>query len=120
MIEPAATTALPSRWRDRVADDDREDFAAIAPRGIDIRFLLATIRRRAIWIAAVLALALAAGFVLTMLQAPRYTALASVQINSQSDRVLDENDNLQEQANAFDDRFLKTQVDVLKSRGLAV
>ncbi|MCA1661541.1 MAG: polysaccharide biosynthesis tyrosine autokinase [Novosphingobium sp.] len=109
----------PSRWR---APGPDEAFVAdpTAARGIDVRFIVAAVRRRAVWIAAIIALALAAGLLITMLQAPRYTAQASVQINSQSDRVLGQGEDLQEQSNAFDDRFLKTQVDVLKSRGLAV
>lgn len=118
----ATTVIAPNspRWRAPVAEEALESYPTAPAPGIDIRFLLATIRRRANWIVAIMALALAAGFLVTMLQAPRYTAQASVQINAQSDRVLGQGEDLQEELNTYDDRFLKTQVDVLKSRGLAV
>ena len=115
VIAPSAT-----RWREPADEDEGAPYPATGPRAMDVRFLFATIRRRANWIAGVLALALAAGLLITMLQSPRYTAQASIQINNQSDRVLSQGEDLQEEVSGYDDRFLKTQVDVLKSRGLAV
>ena len=89
--------------------------------GLDLRFVLATARRRQWWIVAILAVALAAGVLVTMFQTPRYTAQASVQINDQSDRVISDAEQVGQTVNNYDtDRFLKTQIDVVKSRGLAV
>ena len=118
MASPALAPVTP-RWRVAGLEDEPSAFSA-NDRGVDLRFVLAAVRRRAAWIAAILAFALASGFLVTMLQAPRYTAQASVQINDQSDRVLGQGEDLQKEAGAYDERFLKTQVDVLKSRGLAV
>jgi uncharacterized protein involved in exopolysaccharide biosynthesis len=61
---------------------------------------------------------------ITLLQTPRYTSTATLQINNTGSRVLsnrdEENSGDDTGGGAFDtDRFLKTQVDILKSRGLA-
>ena len=90
-------------------------------RGLDFRFVLATARRRLWWIVGLVTLTLAAGVLITMFQTPRYTAQTSVQINDQSDRVISDAEQVGQTINAYDtDRFLKTQIDVVKSRGLAV
>ena len=118
-----ATTALAPaspRWQ-APPPEDESDFADEPRRGFDLRVTLAAARRRLWWIVAILILSAAVGVIATLLQAPRYTAQASVQINDQSERVLREGEDLNEvNNNAYDDRFLKTQIDVLKSRGLAV
>lgn len=69
-------------------------------------------------VAAVLGGALAVGAVATLLETPRYTATAVIQINDQSPRVLSA---AEEPASpgADSDRFLQTQLDLLNSRALA-
>lgn len=86
-----------------------------------MRHVLAVLRRN-LW----LLLGIVAGFagaalVLTMLATPRYTAATSVQINDQSDQVLGEELDTQVQASSgWDtDRFLNTQLGVVRSRALA-
>lgn len=61
---------------------------------------------------------LAAG--LTLLITPRYTSTASVQIDQQTERVLGTEDQEPAQAYQDADRFLQTNVEVLKSRATAV
>jgi capsular exopolysaccharide synthesis family protein len=118
-----ATALAPAapRWSPPPPGDGPEPFADEPRRGFDVRATIAAVRRRAWWIAAILALSIIAGVIATLLQTPLYTAQASVQINDQSERVLREGEDLGEvNNNAYDERFLKTQIDVLKSRGLAV
>ena len=118
-----ATTALDSqapRWVSHPSDTDADAYAYEPSRGLDVRFILASVRRRLGWIVAILALSLVAGVLYTMFQAPLYTAQTSVQINNQSDQVLRQGEDLNQGASIYDERFLKTQIDILKSRGLAV
>lgn len=76
-------------------------------------------RSRWIMLAVVLA-ALVLGAVATLLTTPLYTATASLQIDQQTERVLGTED--EQPAAAFQDaeRFLQTNIEVLKSRATAV
>ena len=117
-----ATTALDpqsARWESSPSERDPDAYVDEPSRGLDVRFILANIRRKLGLIAAILALSLVAGVLYTMAQPSLYTAQTSVQINDQSERVLRQGEDL-ESTNSYDERFLKTQIDVLKSRGLAV
>ena len=117
-----ATTALDPqspRWVTHPSETDLDAYSYEPSRGLDVRFILANIRRRLGWIAAILALSLVAGVLYTMFQPPLYTAQTSVQINNQSERVLRQGEDLDNGASLYDERFLKTQIDILKSRGLA-
>lgn len=97
--------------------------AQFGPRApvIDLRFIAAVVRANLLLIAAIIATCLAIALVTTLLETKRYTATASVQINDQSQRVLGNEIEADQVANnGWDtDRFLQTQVDVLKSRALA-
>ena len=118
-----ATTALDPqspRWVTHALDSDVDAYAYGPSRGLDLRYILANVRRRLVWIIAIVALALLAGVLYTMFQVPLYTARTSVQINAQSEPVLRQGEDLNQSSNAYDERFLKTQTDILKSRGLAV
>ena len=89
--------------------------------GFDFRYLMAAVRSNLLLITAVIAAALAFAVIATMLDTPRYTAKTKIQINDASQRVLSEQDDAQDAYGGYDtDRFLKTQVDVLQSRGLAI
>lgn len=85
-----------------------------------VRNVLSLIRRNRWLIAAIIGLALAAAIAITMLDTPRYTASASVQINDQSEQVLGEDLDAQSEVNKATDveRFLNTQIEILRSRGL--
>ena len=117
-----ATTALDPqsmRWESTLTERDPDAYVEQPSRGLDLRFILSNIRRKLGLIAAILALSLVAGLLYTMSQPSLFTAQTSIQINDQSERVLRQGEDL-ESTNNYDERFLKTQIDVLKSRGLAV
>lgn len=87
----------------------------------DLREIISIIRANLILISAIVAAALALAVVVTMLQTPRYTAQTTLQINDQSAQILGkQDDTLQDPVVAASDteRFLQTQVDILKSRAL--
>lgn len=90
---------------------------------IDVRKILLVIRANLWLISLIVAGSLMLALVFTMLKTPRYTAVATVQINNQSAQVLgdDQQDASQaEAASAQDtDRFLKTQIAILNSRAIA-
>jgi capsular exopolysaccharide synthesis family protein len=93
---------------------------SVATLRFDLTALLATLNRNRGLIAAVLATALLAGLVLTLLVTPRYVAAASIQIDQEADRVF-ESAEVQPVANDGDaERFIQTQTDVLRSRSLAI
>lgn len=92
------------------------------PVSANLRYALAALRRN-MWLAiAIVGAALALAVIATMLDAPRYTAATSIQINDQSDEVLGEElDGQTADSSSWDiDRFLNTQLDILRSRALAV
>ncbi len=85
------------------------------------RHILTLVRRNLLLIATIVAAAIGVAVVMTMLQTPMYTATTSVQINNQSEQVLgDQLGDQQNQDASWDtDRFLNTQLEILRSRGLA-
>ena len=90
---------------------------------LDFRYIASAVRANLWLIGLIVAAALAIALVATMLQTKRYTATSSIQISNSSGRVLGSKED-QPGDNGdvtYDvDRFLKTQVDILKSRGLAL
>ena len=92
--------------------------------GFNFRYIYATVRANQMLVIAIFAICLIVAIVLTLLQTPRYTAKTTIQINSTSGRILskdkeqDQSDEISSQSDT--DRFLKTQVDILRSRGLAL
>ncbi len=91
------------------------------PISANIRRALEALRRN-MWLAlAIVAAALAIALISTMLDTPRYTAITSVQINDQADEVLGSEfeGNVSPPSDWDVDRFLNTQLDILRSRGLA-
>ena len=114
--------ATPANGQTAAFDDPlAEDTYLARPRGgLDLRYVLAAIRANALLIGAIIAVCLVIALIVTMLDTPRYTAQATVQINSQADEVLASTQESEQAAlNAWDqDRFLQTQLDILQSRGL--
>ena len=87
-----------------------------------IRELVAIVRANLVFIGVIVAAMLALAVIVTMLQTPRYTAVTTLQINDQSAQILGKQDDPTQDpiVNSTDtDRFLRTQVDILKSRALA-
>jgi polysaccharide biosynthesis transport protein len=72
-------------------------------------------------IGAIVAAAVVAAVVLTMLQTPRYTAMTTVEINQEAQKVLGEElQSDQDSDSSWDiDLFLNTQLEILRSRALA-
>ncbi|MEQ1542626.1 MAG: polysaccharide biosynthesis tyrosine autokinase [Novosphingobium sp.] len=105
--------------------DPADDHGLFGPArtSFDIRYIVAAIRSNVWLIAAIIAAALAIALVATLLQTPRYTAASTIQINDQTGRVMgaqEDNGDVNESNNWDTDRFLKTQTEILKSRGLAL
>ncbi len=92
-----------------------------ARAAFDFRYIAAAIRSNLLLIAAIISASVAIAVIATMLDTPRFTAKATVQINDSVNRVLKNDDQAESEIGAsYDtDRNLKTQIDILKSRGLA-
>jgi capsular exopolysaccharide synthesis family protein len=92
------------------------------PISANLRHAFAAVRRY-FWMAvAIIGAAVVLALISTLLDTPRYTAETSVQINDQSDEVLGsdfEAGNVAPPSDWDIDRFLNTQLDILRSRGLA-
>ncbi len=101
---------------------DEELFGESKKTGFDIRYVIAAIRANLLVIAVIIAASLALALTITMLDTKRYIASASVQINDQSKNVLGDVEDASNQVNNTWDteRFLQTQVEILKSRTLAI
>ncbi|MFM5918594.1 MAG: GumC family protein [Novosphingobium sp.] len=102
---------------------DEFDSRALAPKGFDFRQVLSSVRSNLWLILLIVAAALGLALVATLLQTKRYTAFSSIQISNSTGRVLGSKEEDPSETGDFNydvDRFLKTQVDVLQSRGLAL
>ena len=102
--------------------DELEQVAA-APKAFDLRHITSAVQSNLWLIVLIIAAALGVALVATLLQTKRYTASSSIQISNSSARVLGSKEDQPgdtEDAGYDTDRFLKTQVDVLQSRGLAL
>lgn len=86
---------------------------------IDFKALYTIVRRNLTLFIGIIVLVLAIGLTVTLLTTPTYVASASVQIDQQSDQILENQDVEPAIAYQDADRFLKTQTDVLHSRYLA-
>lgn len=103
---------------DRYAAYSRASESAISS---NIRASLAALRRFWPMALAIIAAVVLLALVATLLDTPRYTATSSVQINDQSDEVLGSKfeGNIAPPSDWDTERFLNTQLDVLRSRALA-
>lgn len=89
----------------------------------DFRYIAASIRANLWLIAAIVAMTLAIALIATMLQTKRYESAVSIQINDTSGKVLGSKEDQTDETMpaAWDvDRFLKTQTDIITSRGMAL
>lgn len=95
--------------------------AAESAVGRNVRAVLAALRRYWAMALGIIAAAVLLALVATLLDTPRYTAVSSVQINDQSDEVLGSRfeGNVAPPSDWDTERFLNTQLDVLRSRALA-
>lgn len=86
---------------------------------LDPWIIWAAVMRNRWPVLAIIAVALLVGLLTILLASPVYKATASVQIDQQVAKVLGTEDGEQYQSSGDTERFLQTQVDVLKSRDLA-
>ncbi|WP_296678291.1 polysaccharide biosynthesis tyrosine autokinase [Novosphingobium sp.] len=104
-------------------DDDLAIFTAPRP-SFDLRHILVAVRSHLWLIGGIIAGILTLALVYTLLQTARYTASSTIQINDSTARVLGRGQDAEDDSgptNVYDtDRFLKTQIDILNSRGLAL
>lgn len=100
-----------------------EDGAPVAAAGgLTLGHVVASVRANLKLIAVIISGTLALSILISLLQVPRYSAATTIQINNQPSRVLksgqDPNDD-DAQSASDTDRFLKTQLEVLRSRAIA-
>ena len=104
--------------------DSHDEFDSAGGRAsFDFRHVVSAVQSNLWLIVLIVAATLGIALVATMLQTKRYTAGSTIQISNSSGRVLgSKDDQLSDNGDAiYDvDRFLKTQVDILQSRGLAL
>jgi len=105
---------------DRMSDPVYADYEVVDAEesGIDLRAIWSAIYRNRILIAGVIAFAFAAGVASILLTTPTYRAEATVQIDQQAAKVLSTEDTDPVASGQEADRFLQTQVDIIKSRAL--
>jgi len=108
----------------QLVDSGDDGLFAARRSAFDFRYVIAAVRSNLVLIGAIIGATLALALIVTLLETPRYTALTKIQINDTSTRVLaskeiELGDDGAPSASDID-RFLKTQVDVLQSRGLAL
>lgn len=88
--------------------------------GFDLVAIYAGMLRNRWWMLAILITTLLVGVALTLLTTPIYRAAASVQINQERERVLG-TESKEDVATLMDaERFLQTQLDIIRSRTTAV
>lgn len=100
---------------------DYADYPDDSPT-IDLRVILTAIRANLLAVSLILASVLALAVIVTLLQTPRYTAETTLQINDQSAQILGKQDDISQDpvvGSADTERFLQTQIDILKSRALS-
>ena len=111
-----ARPAMPEAWQRLATGDYGES-------GLDnaLRAVFAIVRRNLWLILAIMLICISAALLITMLDTPRYMAIARVQVNDQSEQVLGEDIDNQTATNSYwdVDRFLNTQLEILRSRTLA-
>ncbi|AHE52342.1 GumC family protein [Sphingomonas sanxanigenens] len=111
-----AVRARDDGYQAYVADYDEQDQGF----RLNIGALIGILRRNWIPVAVIVALALIAGLVATLLATKIYRSAASVQIEQQTAKIVDT--QMLEPATSIADanRFLNTQLAILQSRGLAI
>lgn len=88
--------------------------------GFDLMAIYAALHRNRWWMLAILLATLMVGIAITLLSTPIYRATASVQINQERERVLG-TENKEDVSTLMDaERFLQTQLDILRSRTTAI
>ena len=98
-------------------DHDAENSDAFSLASLALTYWQAIIKRRFL-IAAIFAVSLGAGVILTMLQAPLYTAQSQLQISREQKNITNVQ-GLDQVSNPYDAEFYETQFSLMKARSLA-
>lgn len=88
-------------------------------RAIDLRSVWSAVYRNRFLVISTILAFLAIGILVTFLSTPLYRATARIQIDLQAAKILEGSDVEPSAALQDGERYLQTQVDVIKSRGLA-
>lgn len=96
-----------------------DDTSGEDEQAIDLRAIWSAVYRNRMLIAAILAVALAAGVASILLTTPTYRGVTTVQVEQHSAKVLGTEDIEPDPSPQEAERFLQTQVDIVKSRALA-
>lgn len=86
---------------------------------IDLRGIIAAFRRNIIWVGAIIAAALVLGALFTVLVVPQFVATSRVLVQMETEQIIEGADTAPNAAYQDADRFLQTEVDILRSRSLA-
>ncbi|MEZ5682128.1 MAG: polysaccharide biosynthesis tyrosine autokinase [Erythrobacter sp.] len=86
---------------------------------LDFRRLVGSLWQYRLLIAGIVAAFLILGIAVSFLMTPKFTATATLQIDQEEQRILDAEDKAASAAYQDADRFLQTNVDVLRSRRMA-
>jgi len=100
-------------------DDDAADYYQKSVFSLDFASIWAAIYRSRFWIAGIVAGCMLIGLVITLVSTPIFRATSTVQIDQEAAKVLGTEDANASAAIQDSDRFLKTQVDIIRSRALA-
>ena len=108
------------RYDDYQAEYPHADHDPVpAGGGLEIRAIWSAVYRNWLLIAATVALALAGGLATILLTSPTYRARATIQVDQQLVKLIGTEDAEPAPSAQEADRFLQTQVDILKSRTMA-
>ncbi|MFC7537248.1 GumC family protein [Sphingomonas sp. GCM10030256] len=119
-LSAASDDRLIALLADRVSERVKADYEVVEEQdGIDLRAIWSALYRNRWLILAVIGLALAAGVASILLTTPTYRAATTVQIEQQSAKILGTEDLEPVPSAQEAERFLQTQVDIIKSRALA-
>ncbi|WP_162792484.1 polysaccharide biosynthesis tyrosine autokinase [Novosphingobium sp. P6W] len=86
---------------------------------IHLKSLINVVRRNALLITGVVIGVVIVGIVITMLMTPTYKATAQILIEDQADQIIEGSELQKAAASSDTDRFLQTQLGIVKSRALA-
>lgn len=111
-MTPHGASAAPS-----VVGSDAEELQGFH---LDIRFLWAAIYRNRYFVIGILVASVIAGIVLTITATKIFSASASVQVDQQSSSIIQQSSSIEPRVEGQEvDRFLQTQVDIIRSRATA-
>lgn len=86
----------------------------------DFQAVLAAVYRSRFWVAGIICLSLILGVIVSLLSTPIYRGEASIQIDQEAAQVLGTEDQAPAGGWQETERFLQTQLDVIRSRAIAI